>query len=509
MAAGTLVSRATGLARTAAVAAVLGVGLLSDAYTAASVVPTMLLVLVTGGTLSAALVPLLSRAGDDTERKRAAGTALAALAGLAAIASALLALSAPAVARLLSLGARGQPAHDDRVRLTTVLLVAVAPQVLLLAVTAVTSAVLTARGRLGVVGWAPVSTNIAFLLALALYAAGTPSASSADAPLGGLLVLGLGSTAATAVGCVIQLKAAAHALPPWRSVLRNRDPAVMQELRRTGGWTLVYVISNQLGLLVVLAAAARREGVGSAYQWSFAVMQLPFALVGVTVLSATLPALARAADDPTKFGQTVRRASVPLLACLLPSAAGMALFAPLAARLLAGYGAADSTGQALVARGVMLFAIALVPFSAFQLLTRSCYALRKASWPALTNLAVNAVTVTGAVAAARGSTRDDVLTVLVVSYCLSYVVGCAVLVGALHRAGVTPLQGLSRPAVSSGLSTVAAAGAVVGLREVLVAGWLRDVVTVAVFGAVASIGVVPWVLPDRAARARALWRRDE
>lgn len=503
MASGTLVSRMTGLARTAGLAAVLGVGLVSDAYTAASVVPTMLLVLVTGGTLSAALVPLLSRAADDDERRRVAGTALGALGGVAAAASLLLAISAPAVARFLSLGARGQPDHADRVRIIAILLVTAAPQVLLLALTAVTSAVLTARGRLGVVGWAPVTTNVAFLLALVGYAVVAPSPTSAAIPLPALLVLGLGSTFATGVGCAVQLKAAAPALPSWRTVARTRDAAVVRELRRTGGWTLIYVIANQLGLLVVLAVAARGRGVASAYQWSFTVMQLPFALIGVTVLSATLPALARAADDIAAFERQVRRASFPLLACLVPSAAGMALFAPLAARLLAGYGAADNAGRALVARGVTLFAMALLPFSGFQLLTRSCYALGKPSWPALTNLAVNAVTVAGALLALRADTRDGVLEVLVSTYALSYVVGCVALATALRRTGVRPGRGLWRPGASSGLATVVATFAVVALREVLAAGWQRDISTVVVFAAVASVGVIPWLLPQRAATTAA------
>lgn len=495
MASGTLVSRATGLGRTAALAAVLGVGLASDAYIAASVVPTMLLVLVTGGTLSAALVPMLSRGGNEADRRRAAGTALAGLSALAAAASVALAVAAPVLGRFLSLGAHGQPDHDERIRLVTILLVLLAPQVFFLAVTAVTSAVLTARGRLGIVGWSPVATNITFLLALVLYAALVP-ASAERVPLGGLLVLGLGSTVATGVGSAIQLRAAARDLPPWRAMLNGRDRDLVRELRSTGSWTLLYAAANQIGLLVVLALAARRNGVGSAYQWSFTVMQLPF---GVTLLAATLPALARAADDRQVFNSVVRRSSAPLLALLLPCVAALILFAPLIARLLVGYGAADARGTALVAHGVALFAVALLPFAAFQLLTRSCYALRRPSWPALANLVVNAVTVAGALLALRPSTAEELLSVLVLSYALSYVVGCVILSVALRGAGVHVAAGLLRPAVGSGLGTAVAIAVVVGLRAALPASGLRDLASVVAFGGAAVVGVLPWLKTSAAA----------
>jgi putative peptidoglycan lipid II flippase len=501
MAAGTLVSRVTGLGRTAGLAAVLGVGLASDAYIAASVVPTMLLVLVTGGTLSSALVPMLSRGEDESARRRAAGTALAGLSALAAAASVALALAAPVLARLLSLGARGQPDHDERIRLVTILLILVAPQVFLLAVTAVTSAVLTARGRLGVVGWTPVAVNLAFLLSLIGFAVVVP-ASAGQVPLIGLMLLGLGSTAAVAVGSAIQLRAAASHLPPYLGMLKNRDRDMVRELRRTGGWTLLYAVANQIGLIIIFAVAARRNGVGSAYQWSFTVMQLPFALVGVTLLSATLPALARAADDLQSFNRVVRRSSEPLLALLVPCAAGLALFAPLIAGLLVGHGASDAQGTALVAHGVALFATALIPFTAFQLMTRSCYALRRPSWPALANLAVNTVTVAGALLALRPSGAEEILSVLVLSYALSYVIGCLILGTALRRTGVILSAGLLRPAVTSGFASAVAAGAVLGLRAGLPASWVRDLASVAAFGGATLVGVVPWLKARNASSSR-------
>lgn len=57
---GTILSRVTGLLRTTTLAAALGVTSLADSFDTTSSIPTMLLVLVSGGTLSAVLVPGLA-----------------------------------------------------------------------------------------------------------------------------------------------------------------------------------------------------------------------------------------------------------------------------------------------------------------------------------------------------------------------------------------------------------------------------------------------------------------
>lgn len=62
MAAGTVVSRATGLLRTVLQAGALGAGLLATTYNQANVVPASLYFLLIGGALNSVLVPQLVRA---------------------------------------------------------------------------------------------------------------------------------------------------------------------------------------------------------------------------------------------------------------------------------------------------------------------------------------------------------------------------------------------------------------------------------------------------------------
>lgn len=65
MAAGSVVSRATGFVRSAVVVAALGTGLTADGYTVANTVPNILYILLIGGALNAVFVPELVRAAKE------------------------------------------------------------------------------------------------------------------------------------------------------------------------------------------------------------------------------------------------------------------------------------------------------------------------------------------------------------------------------------------------------------------------------------------------------------
>lgn len=469
MAAGTAASRVTGFARTAALATVLGLSSLADAYNAAAALPTMLLVLVTGGTLSSALVPLLVRAETAEQRRRVAGSVLMLVGTVTAVATVLLAVSSTPVARLLSVSVpAGQ--REQRSALLADFLLLFSPQLFLLGLSVVASAILTSEGRLARVGITPVLTNLVTLLGIGLYVLLPGSASAAEITRIGLLVLGGCSTLGVAVTTTVQLRGCRDLLPEWRALTRDLDRGPFKELARVSRWSLVYVAANQIGLVVVLIAAGRSIGVLSAYQWAFAVMQLPYAILAVSALSASYPAMTRAADDLPSFDGVVRRSVGLLLLLLLPAAAAMALFADVIAAGLLGFGAAQRDVTLLTA-GVRIYSLALVPFAIFQLLNRISYARREPRSPALSNLAVNGVLICGGWLAARSDSAPGLLQGLVVAYALSYVVGCAVLLGLLGPSG----RGVLRP--ERGLVT----GALPALLAVAAAWPLR------------LIGEAPWV----------------
>ena len=65
MAAGTLVSRLTGLIRSLLLVAALGTSIFADTFNVANTLPTILYILLAGGALNAVFVPQLVRAMKD------------------------------------------------------------------------------------------------------------------------------------------------------------------------------------------------------------------------------------------------------------------------------------------------------------------------------------------------------------------------------------------------------------------------------------------------------------
>ncbi|MGH3665904.1 MAG: murein biosynthesis integral membrane protein MurJ, partial [Egibacteraceae bacterium] len=468
MAVGTVLSRLTGFARQVVLLSVLGVTQLGDAFNTANTVPNMLLFLVTGGTVSAVLIPMLARQDDVAKRRHDAETIGGLIVLLTATASILMLVTAPLVARLFALEVSQD--HDAFVRVTTQWLALFSPQILFYGLSVYAVAVLNAHGRLALAGFAPIATNaVAIAAALAYVRVGAPNPPQLTAlGLTPLVVLGVGTTLSVAAMAIPQMLGARRVLPGLRlrPRVRLRDPATLK-LWHLGRWTLVYVAVNQVGLTVVVTLAnGISQGATIAYQTAFAIMQLPFAIVAVSLFSAIYPRLSRAASQSGGlFGATVSGGLRLANALLIPAAVGLVVLAQPVGELLVSGGPGQGTGTRLLTVAIAWFGVALIPFTVFQLLTRSYYAFPDTRTPALVNIAVNVVNVGAALLAfavfADPATR---LAGLVVAYGMSYVTGCACLgVGLLRRrpgsfAGA--LRGTATALLASGvMAAVLLAGA--------------------------------------------------
>lgn len=451
MAAGTAASRATGLVRTVALASALGVGTVSDAYNVANTAPNMLFTLVAGGVLTSALVPMLARHDDADRRRETASVVLGTVTAWSVAIAALMAVAAPQIMGLLATGASGD-ARSELVALGTTWTRLFAPQVALYAISVTATGIMAADRRLALGAVAPVATNvitIAAAIAFVVFAGDRPD--PGDVPSAAVQALGWGTTAAVAAMALIQLIGARRSEPGLRFLPRRRHPAVT-ELRRLAGWMTLYVLVNQIGLAIVIAMATSIRGAITAYQWAFVLMQLPYAVIGVSIFSSVYPALARRAAQAEPMTPLVLGASRRALFLLVPAAAGLAVVADPVAAAVVGPG--DS---ALVAAALRGFAASLVPFSLFQLLTRTAYADGDTRSPALVNIAANAtmLIVDAAVLLTVGSDAGTV-TGLALGHAGSYLVGCAALLVVLRRRGL--LDRLLPPEWRS----LAAASAVMG-----------------------------------------------
>ncbi len=461
MAVATAFSRGSGFARTLALAWALGVTTLADAYNVANTAPNMLFQLAAGGVLSSAVVPLLTQSTTDAERRDNANALFGSVLIVGAIASLVLAASAPLIIRGLTSGGSGRSDYAAVVRVGSLWLVLFAPQVLAYAVSVFSVGVLTSRSRLFLGAAAPVTTNVLMLagvIAFVVVGGRRPGVEGVrDAAvfwLGGLTTFGV------IVMALIQFIGARRIEPGLRPKFVLRHPAI----RRAAGiapWVALYVGVNQAGLAFVVSFASSIPGGISAYQWAFTVMQLPYALIGVSILTAAFPRISASADrDPGATTLAVNSALARMMQFLVPVSGVLVGAAPLLAVALVG-----RSGEMLVAAGIAGFAVSLGPFSAFQLFTRASYAFRDARRPALVNIGVNVVNVAfdlvilAVVEDGRGR-----LAGLALGHAASYVAGVLLLARQLrvrHGVRVTVPQ---RAILTSSVTAVAGAVAFLGVQ---------------------------------------------
>ncbi|TDC62900.1 murein biosynthesis integral membrane protein MurJ [Actinomadura sp. GC306] len=400
MAVGTLASRVTGFLRTAVIVAALGTGMLANAYNTANTVPNQIYDLLLGGILVSVIVPLLVRAKErDPEygeqyEQRVFTLAVIGLAVLTVVAV----LCAPLFIDILA----GSFTGDQR---AVAILFArfFLPQLFFYGVGAFAGAILNTRGSFGAPMWAPVLNNIVVIgvggAFLAITAGPVTPSSLTD---GQMLLLSLGTTG----GIVLQTVALWPSLRRvgfrWRPRL-NFQRGEIGEVGRLAGWTLVYVVATQAALAVVTAlsnSAGNRAvdaGAGEGYGYTpyfnaYQLFQLPYAIVGVSVITALLPRMSRfaaegkTADVRAAFSTGLRLSSL----IIMPAAALMLVLGPEITTVLFAHGNTSADDALVIARVMQMFAIALVPFSVYQLMLRVFYAHRDTRTPAL----IGMVTVT-------------------------------------------------------------------------------------------------------------------
>ena len=123
-----------------------------------------------------------------------------------------------------------------------------------------------------------------------------------------LLLMGLGTTAGIVVMALALLPALRRAHVHLRYLPAFRHPAVVT-LVRVSGWTVGYVIANQIALFVVTVLANGTSGGPFVYVSAYAFFQLPHGLLAVSLATTFAPELARVAAR--RRPRRVARAALP------------------------------------------------------------------------------------------------------------------------------------------------------------------------------------------------------
>ncbi len=369
---GNILSRLLGLVREQVIAALFGATAVTDAFTVANNVHTLVYDLLAGGMLSAALVPVLSDYADEpAELGRVAGV-IATLIGLVmAVTAAVLVAGAPQLVWLMA------PGFDAPTQALAVDLVRVAlPAVVFLGLSGVAMAVLYAREIFTYPAFAAAAFNGGIIVCALLFT-----------PWLGPLSLVLGVLAGAFIQMVLQTPGLRGLR--IRPALRLGHPAVRRILRLYVP-VLVGLVVSQVGV-VIDRNLASQAGAGSMAVMRFGttLIQLPLGLIGAAVSLAVLPTLSRYAAEPDglgRFKDALAVGSKLIVLTILPATVGLTLLREPLVRLLLEYGVFDATATERTALAFLCYAPQL-PFAALdQLFIFAFYARKNTLLPNLVGI---------------------------------------------------------------------------------------------------------------------------
>jgi putative peptidoglycan lipid II flippase len=398
MAMGTLVSRATGFLRTFVFVYALGVYTTGAAYNTANTLPNTIYYLMLGGVFTSVVVPMLVRAAkEDADRGEGYAKRIYSLGVISLLAVTVVAtLLAQPIASLYG----GNLGKTNEYHLTVVFAYFFIPQIFFYGMDSLLGAILNVRGRFGANMWTPVINNVVviFVGILFMVTVGRPGTDSKTISTFGIELLGIGTT----LGIVIQSVALFPVM--WRAgfdmklTFRFRRSEI-GEIGRMSGWMLGYVFSQWLGNLVVtrVANSAPAQTGISAYAYAYQLFQLPYAIVGISVISALLPRMSGHANDRRyslvreDFSKGVRLASV----IVVPAAVFLAVLGAPLCEFLLGHGHTSWESARYIGEVFGAFCLGLLPFMLTQLQLRVFYSFHESRTPAVLGMIMLVIGVIG------------------------------------------------------------------------------------------------------------------
>jgi putative peptidoglycan lipid II flippase len=391
MAIASLISRITGFLWKVMLAWAIGISVANDSFNVANTLPNIVFELLLGGVLASVVVPLLVRSQDDPDGGEAYTQRLITVALVLLVVGTVAAvIAAPWFTSLYVDGS----SSEANPALATAFAYLLLPQIFFYGMFALLSAVLNAKNIFAPTAWAPVVNNLVVIVTIIVVALLPGEISLHPVKMGDakLLTLGIGVT----LGIVAQ---AVMLVPPLlRSGFRFKWRwGIDRRMREFGGlalWILAYVAVSQVGFTVNTRVLTSGSGGGvTAYSNAWLLFQLPYGVIGVSLLTAIMPRMSRAAaDGDTKklVGDlsyasrisTVMLVPISAVMTIVGSSIGVALFS-------VGKGNPETAGR--LGDALAISAFALLPYALVMLQLRVFYAMKDARTPTLIMIVMTAV----------------------------------------------------------------------------------------------------------------------
>jgi putative peptidoglycan lipid II flippase len=377
------VTKGISLLQTFIIARYFGVGQDLDAYVTANRIPELIVVLISGGALGHAFIPIFSgylARAQMPQAWRLASHVINVVLTLAIVICAVTFVLTPWLVPNVIAPGFDAATTAQTIELMRILLLGS----IIFAVSGIFSGILQSFNHFLLPALAPIMYDLGILFGIVFLLE----------PLG-LPGVAIGTVLGAGLHLLIQVPGLVRYRMRWIAELGLRDPEVYRVAR--------LMLPRIIGLgvfqvnFIIMTNIASRLGVGavSAFDWGWRLMQIPQTLIGTAmgiVIFPTLASLSALGDESGKRG-AMSGALRFILVASIPSAVGLVLVGQPLISLLEG-GAFDVSASALVYSALRAFTLGLIVHSMLEVVARSFYADKDTYtplWAALVGAATNVV----------------------------------------------------------------------------------------------------------------------
>ncbi|MGH9254663.1 MAG: murein biosynthesis integral membrane protein MurJ [Vicinamibacterales bacterium] len=370
--AATMTSRILGVVREQVLAALFGAGNAMDAYNVAYRIPNLVRDLFAEGAMSSAFVPTFTRHLATSGKESAWRLANYVINGLLVITGLLVVVGIVFAEPLVELFAGAFRSVPGKIELTVFLTRIMLPFLSFVAVAAACMGMLNSLHRFFIPALSPAMYNVAtitcaFALVPLMPALGLPAIAG----------IAIGSLLGGAAQLAIQWPALRREGFAYRPMLDWRDESVRRVLVLMGPGT-IGLAATQVNVFVnTVLATGEGTGAVSWLNYAFRLMYLPIGLFGISIATATLPAVSRhaAQDDEHNVRRTVADGLSLMIMLNVPATVGLLMLASPIVQVIFERGAFTSADTVATAAALQFYALGLVGYSIVRIASPVFYAL--------------------------------------------------------------------------------------------------------------------------------------
>ncbi len=386
--AATVLSRATGYLRWMTQAAILANGIVAQAYSASSLLPSLLYELFLGGILYSIFIPVLverlSNHGHEDAR-RLTNALFTVIVPLLGVVCALGIVFAGPLVGFATNWAQSENLSPEQIRRTTDLAVLLfrifAVQMLFYSLSTIATGVLQAHRHFFLPTFAPVLNNLTLIASFVAY-----FWLKDENPMLAIYILGAGAVAGIAVmGLALVPTMLALGYVP-RPQLGH--PALLSTARLAG--PMVILVAASVGFQLFGNYLATEFNAAAELSYAFVIFSLPYGVLTVAISTALMPELSErhARGDAEGYRETFSFGLRTMVFVIVPASVALITLAEPTVGVLLERGEFDASATQTVAPLLAAYSVGLLGYSVYFFLVRAFYSRQNTRTPAALNVLI-------------------------------------------------------------------------------------------------------------------------